>query len=93
MCWDTSSSCVSAVQKARLPRRPIIICNDLTPAARRYLLSDTVDVVVDEAFEQESQKSVLALHSILRSRRKPFKEIIYTDSRILTREMVEEKQV
>ena len=88
MATQPISSCIASVRKARLSQRPYIICNDLTPTAKRYLRNGEVDFVIDQAFEQESQKAVLAMYSALRSGRGVKKDVFYTDFKIITQEMV-----
>ena len=45
MACQPLSGCISGIRKARRAVRPHIICNDLTPAAKRYLRDGTVDFV------------------------------------------------
>ena len=72
------------------PRRTAyIICNDLTPAAKRYLQDGTVDFVVGQTFSQESFQAVLAMYQmLLHGVGRPKRELYYTDLRLITQEML-----
>ena len=82
------SGCISGIRKARRAVRPHIICNDLTPAAKRYLRDGTVDFVVGQTFSQESFQAVLAMYQMLLHGVKPKRELYYTDLRLITQEML-----
>ena len=68
--------------------RPHIVCNDLTPTAKRYLREGTVDFVIGQSFSQESFHAVLAMYQMLLRGVKPKRELYYTDLRLITQEML-----
>ena len=88
MATEPVSSCVSGIRKAHLQNRPLIVCNDLTPTTRRYLRNGDVDFVIDQPFEEKSYRAVLAAYNALRSGAAPKTVEFFTDSRIVTREML-----
>ena len=45
MASQPLSGCIAGIRKARRAARPHIVCNDLTPTAKRYLRDGTVDFV------------------------------------------------
>ena len=45
MACQPLSGCIAGIRKARRTTRPHIVCNDLTPTAKRYLREGTVDFV------------------------------------------------
>lgn len=88
MATEPVSSCVSGIRKARLPKRPFVVCNDLTPTTRRYLRNGDVDYVIDQPFEQKSYRAILSMYHALRSGAAPRHGEFFTGSYIVTREMV-----
>ncbi len=88
MATQPISACISGIRKAHLPHPIHVICNDLTPAAKKYLEQGRIDFVIGQSFEQESQKAILALYRLLRFQRKPTQDIYYTDFQIISREML-----
>ena len=54
MACQPLSGCIAGIRKARRTTRPHIVCNDLTPTAKRYLREGTVDFVIGQSFSQES---------------------------------------
>lgn len=61
MACQPLSGCIAGIRKARRTTRPHIVCNDLTPTAKRYLREGTVDFVIGQSFSQESFHAVLAM--------------------------------
>ena len=82
------SGCIAGIRKARRTTRPHIVCNDLTPTAKRYLREGTVDFVIGQSFSQESFHAVLAMYQMLLRGVKPKRELYYTDLRLITQEML-----
>ena len=82
------SGCIAGIRKSRCKVRPHVICNDLTPTAKRYLREGTVDFVVGQVFSQESFHAVLAMYQMLLRGVKPKRELYYTDLSLMTREML-----
>lgn len=88
MACQPLSGCIAGIRKARRTTRPHIVCNDLTPTAKRYLREGTVDFVIGQAFSQESFHAVLAMYQMLLRDVKPKRELYYTDVGLITQEML-----
>ena len=88
MACQPLSSCIAGIRKARRTTRPHIVCNDLTPTAKRYLRDGTVDFVIGQSFSQESFHAVLAMYQMLLRGVKPKRELYYTDVELITQEML-----
>ena len=88
MACQPLSGCIAGIRKARRTTRPHIVCNDLTPTAKRYLREGTVDFVIGQSFSQESLHAVLAMYQMLLRGVKPKRELYYTDLRLITQEML-----
>ena len=88
MACQPLSGCIAGIRKARRTTRPHIVCNDLTPTAKRYLREGTVDFVIGQSFSQESFHAVLAMYQMLLRGVKPKRELYYTDLRLITQEML-----
>lgn len=52
MACQPLSGCIAGIRKARRTTRPHIVCNDLTPTAKRYLREGTVDFVIGQSFSR-----------------------------------------
>lgn len=88
MSTQPVSACIEGIRRSRMRQAPPhVICNDLTPTAKRYLREGTVDFVVGQAFDQESFRAVIAMYQILMRSERPKREVYYTDLSLLTREM------
>ena len=88
MACQPLSGCIAGIRKARRTTRPHIVCNDLTPTAKRYLREGTVDFVIGQSFSQESFHAVLAMYQMLLRGVKPKRELYYTDVGLITQEML-----
>ena len=88
MACQPLSGCIAGIRKARRTTRPHIVCNDLTPTAKRYLREGTVDFVIGQSFSQESFHAVLAMYQMLLRGVKPKRELYYTDLGLITQEML-----
>ena len=88
MACQPLSGCIAGIRKARRTTRPHIVCNDLTPTAKRYLREGTVGFVIGQSFSQESFHAVLAMYQMLLRGVKPKRELYYTDLRLITQEML-----
>ena len=88
MACQPLSSSIAGIRKARRTTRPHIVCNDLTPTAKRYLREGTVDFVIGQSFSQESFHAVLAMYQMLLRGVQPKRELYYTDLRLITQEML-----
>lgn len=88
MACQPLSGCIAGIRKARRTTRPHIVCNDLTPTAKRYLREGTVDFVIGQSFSQESFHAVLAIYQMLLRGVQPKRELYYTDLGLITQEML-----
>ena len=88
MATQPIAGCIAGIRRAGCAQWPHVICNDLTPSAKRYLQEGRVDFVIGQAFDQEAFQAVLALYQMLVRGRKPGREVYYTDLSILSREML-----
>ncbi len=50
-----------AIREAKLDRKPVFICHDLTPMTRGYLVDDLADVVIDQNARLTAEQSVIQL--------------------------------
>jgi LacI family transcriptional regulator len=55
------SGIVKALAEAKLRRKPVFICHDLTGDTRRYLVDDLVDVVIDQNARLTAEQAVIRL--------------------------------
>lgn len=88
MACQPLSGCIAGIRKARRTTRPHIVCNDLTPTAKRYLREGTGDFVIGQSFSQESFHAVLAMYQMLLRGVQPKRELYYTDLGLITQEML-----
>lgn len=90
MATQPVSGCIAGLRRIRTARTtPIhVVCNDLTPTAKRYLCEGRVDFVVGQAFSQESYRAVLAMYQMLMHGKRPRQEIYYTDLSLICKEML-----
>ncbi|WP_283674957.1 LacI family DNA-binding transcriptional regulator [Butyricicoccus sp. Marseille-Q5471] len=89
MATQPIAGCIEGIQRAHAhPVRPHVICNDLTPTAKRYLREGAVDFVIGQAFDQESFRAAVAMYQMLMRGKRPEKEIYYTDLSLISREML-----
>ena len=56
MACQPLSGCIAGIRKARRTTRPHIVCNDLTPTAKRYLREGTVDFVIGQSRRSRSTR-------------------------------------
>ncbi len=88
MAAESVAGCVDGVRKAQPNRRVRIICNDLTPSAKKYLQNGQIDFVIGQTFTQKAYKSIVTLYNLLRYRIAPKKERLYIDSFIISQELL-----
>ncbi len=55
------SGVAEALQDAKLPKKPVFICHDLTRETRRYLVDDILDVVIDQNARLIAEQAVIRL--------------------------------
>lgn len=65
-----------------------VVCNDLTPAAKRYLREGAVDFVVGQSFWQESFRAVITMYQLLVRGIPPKEPAYYTDLNLICKEML-----
>lgn len=90
MATQPVSGCIAGLRQMRAVRTPPVhvVCNDLTPTAKRYLRAGKVDFVVGQAFSQESFRAILAMYQVLMHGKKTQQEIYYTDLSLISKEML-----
>ncbi len=88
MVNESITGCIEGVRKAEKLQQVKIICNDLTPSAKKYLQNGQVDFIIGQTFTAKAYKSITTLHRLLRRGIQPERERLYTDSFILTRELL-----
>lgn len=88
MASESVAGCLDGVRRARLPYQVHIICNDLTPAAKKYLQNRQIDFVIGQTFTQKANLAISVLYQLLCRGRRPAREKLYTDTVILTAEML-----
>lgn len=74
--------------RGRRARVCMVVCNDLTPAAKRYLKEGTVDFVIGQSFWQESFRAVIAMYQLLARNITPKETAYYTDLTLVCKEML-----
>lgn len=90
MANESVRGCVEALERAR-PARPVhVICNDLTPWSREYLLNGRVDFVIDQDFARQGERAVLVLYDLFFRDRKPDRHTEFVRTSVIIREMVED---
>lgn len=88
MATQPISGCIDGIRRAKRTVPPHVVCNDLTPTAKRYLREGKVDFVVGQAFDQESFRAVVAMYQMLTRGQRPKREMYYTDLSLISREML-----
>ena len=88
MANESVSGCVDGVRKAQAGHPVRIICNDLTPAAKKYLQNGQIDFIIGQTFTQKAYKAVITLYNLLRRGMPPKKDKLYTDSFIISQELL-----
>ena len=89
MANERVRGCVDALQRAHPLRSVHVICNDLTPWSREYLLDGRVDFVIDQDFAGQGERAVLVLYDLFCRARRPARETEFVRTAIITREMAE----
>lgn len=89
MATENVEGCVDALRRARLTEKVHVICHDLTPWARSFLLDGRVDFVIDLDFAKHAERAVLTLYELFLRNKPPACDVEYVPTRIVTREMVE----
>lgn len=88
MASESIAGCVDAVRRADMTNEVHIICNDLTPSAKKYLQSGQVDFIIGQTFPAKAYKAIATLHRLLRRGIKPDRDRLYTDSFIISKELL-----
>lgn len=89
MANESVRGCVDALQRAHMAGRVHVICNDLTPWSRDYLLDGAVDFVIDQDFAGQGERAVLALYDLFYRGKTPEHSTEFVQTSIISREMVE----
>ena len=88
MSTQPVSGCIAGLRRAGVGSGVHVVCNDLTPAAKRYLKEGTVDFVIGQSFWQESFRAVIAMYQLLARNITPKETAYYTDLTLLCKEML-----
>lgn len=88
MANESVSGCIDGIKKAKPKSQVHVICNDLTPFAKKYLQNGQIDFVISHEFSQKIYKAIITLYNFLRYGINPKKDSIYIDSSIVTKEML-----
>lgn len=89
MANESVHGCVDALARVRPPYPVHVVCNDLTPWARDYLLGGQVDFVIDQDFAGQGERAVLVLYDLFCRGRKPAHDVVFVQTSVITREMAE----
>lgn len=88
MANESVKGCMDAIARARVPHPIHVVCNDLTPHAREYLVNGRIDFVVDQDFSGQARRSVEVLYDLLHRGRQPTGKMIYLRTSIISRELL-----
>ena len=88
MSTQPVSGCIAGLRRAGVSSGVHVVCNDLTPAAKRYLKEGTVDFVIGQSFWQESFRAVIAMYQLLARNITPKETAYYTDLTLVCKEML-----
>lgn len=78
---------VRAMSEAKVERKPVFICHDLTPLTRSYLIEDLADVVIDQNARLTAEQSVIQLLGSIASSA-PVMASRYIEPRLIFRENI-----
>lgn len=88
MSTQPISGCIAGLRRANTGVGVHVVCNDLTPAAKRYLREGAVDFVVGQSFWQESFRAVITMYQLLVRGISPKEPAYYTDLNLICKEML-----
>lgn len=88
MANESVKGCMDALARARVPQPIHVVCNDLTPHAREYLVEGRIDFVVDQDFSGQARRAVEVLYDLLHRGRQPTGKMIYLRTSIIARELL-----
>ncbi len=80
-------ACVAALRESG--RRCRVVSNDLSPAAREALKDDIIDFTIYQNPFEQGYRPVKLLFDCLVNGRRPEKTVYYTESAIITKEMID----
>ena len=81
------SGIAKAIKEAKLARKPVFICHDLTRATRGYLVDDVVDVVIDQKARLIAEQAIIRLLGSIASSA-PYLTKKFIEPRLIFRENV-----
>jgi len=81
------SGIVRALGQAKLRRKPVFICHDLTVDSRRYLVDDLADMVIDQNARLTAEQSVIRLLGSIASSA-PYLTRKFIEPRLIFRENI-----
>lgn len=88
MANESVAGCVDGVRKAQVAHPVRIICNDMTPSAKKFLQNGQIDFIIGQTFTQKAYKAIITLYNLLCHGIPPKKERLYTESFIISRELL-----
>lgn len=88
MANESVAGCMDGIRRAKPQHMPRIVCNDLTPSAKKYLQNRQIDFVIDQPFSQKALLAVRVMHQLLCTHREPDSETLFTETQIITTEML-----
>jgi LacI family transcriptional regulator len=81
------SGVARALREAKLPRKPVFICHDLTRETRGYLVDDLLDVVIDQNARLIAEQAVIHLLGSIASSA-PYLTKKFIEPRLIFRENI-----
>lgn len=89
MATECVDACVAALSRAGAAGRVHVVCNDLTPWAREYLLDGRVDYVLHQDYAGQTERAVRILYELLCRNKPPARDVETIAATIVSREMIE----
>ena len=88
MANESVPGCMDALAAHGAGREVHVVCNDLTPEARRHLAEGRIDFVVDSDFSEQAGRSVRVLYDLLCRDRPPARTVEYVRTSVVPRELL-----
>lgn len=81
------SGIVRALKDAKLVKKPVFICHDLTAATRRYLIDDVADLVIDQNARLMAEQAIIQLLGSIAASA-PYLSAKFVEPRLIFRENI-----
>ena len=88
MANEPVPACMDAIERAQLSHPIHVICNDLTPWSREYLMARKVRFIIDQDFSGQARRSVELLYDLMFRDRRPKRELEYVRTSIISEELL-----